>query len=337
MRTNSFQQLLSSYFLKYIPERTGYSSNTIKSYRDTFILLFQYHESLNKPLAKISLEKISLKYIENFLVWLECEKKYSASSINQRLAAIHAFFKYVQKEHPEYIELCTLVLSIKSKKISVVPMNYFSVEAIKLLLSLPDSRSTEGRRDLAILTLLYDSGARVQELADLTFGDVRTMKPATAKLIGKGNKARIIPIMPQTLAVINAYISDCKRKMGAIYSQPLFFNKSGEKLTRAGIAYILEKYVDSARNIRQDLFPCKVSPHTMRHSKSMHLLEGGVNLIYIRDFLGHASVVTTEIYAKSNPEVKRKAIEVASQNVIPEEDYSDEQKEEMMEWLKTII
>jgi site-specific recombinase XerD len=337
MKTNHFRQLLSSYFLKYIPERTDYSSNTIKSYRDTFILLFQYQEHLHKSLAKISLETMNCKYIENFLIWLECEKHYSVSSINQRLAAVHAFFKYVQKENPEYMELCTSILGIKSKKVPVVPMNYLSVDAIKLLLSLPDSSKIEGRRELAILTLLYDSGARVQEIADLTFGDIRCIKPATVRVTGKGNKTRIVPIMTQSLSVINAYIDDCKRKTVILNTHPLFFGKKGENLTRAGIAYILDKYVNYARSIRQDLFPEKVSPHTMRHSKGMHLLEGGVNLIYIRDFLGHASVVTTEIYAKSNPEVKRKAIEAASSNILPSERYSENQKEEMMEWLKSII
>jgi len=337
MKTNHFQQLLSSYFLKYIPERTSYSSNTIKSYRDTFILLFQYHEHFHKSLAKISLETMNCKYIEDFLVWLEYEKHYSISSINQRLAAVHAFYKYVQKENPEYIELCTSVLGIKSKKAPIVHVDYFSTDAIKLLLSLPDSSSVEGRRELAVLTLLSDSGARVQEIADLTFGDIRVIKPGTVQLTGKGNKTRIIPIMPQTLAIINAYMNDCKRKATVINTHPLFFNKRGEKLTRAGIAYILDKYVNCAQRIRQDLFPVKVSPHTIRHSKSMHLLEGGVNLIYIRDFLGHASVVTTERYAKSNPEVKRKAIEIASPNVLPSEKYTESQKEEMMEWLRSFI
>lgn len=258
MKSNTFQQLLSSNFLKYIPERTGYSCNTIKSYRDTFILVFQYQEHLKKPLIKISLETMSRKYIEDFLIWLENEKKYSASSINQRLAAVHAFLKYVQRENPEYVALCTSILSIKSKKVPVVPMNYFSVEALKLLLGLPDISVKEGRRDLAIMALLYDSGARVQELADLTFGDVRITKPATIKLMGKGNKTRIIPIMPQTLEIINNYMNDCKRKITIVHSHPLFFNKSGEKLTRAGIAYILDKYVNRARSVWQDLFPCKV-------------------------------------------------------------------------------
>lgn len=338
MNTNHFQQLLSSYFLKYVPERTGYSQNTIKSYRDTFVLLFQYQKAnLDKSVAKVSFDTLTRKHIENFLVWLENEKHYSVSSINQRLAAIHAFFKYVQMENPEYIELCSSVLGITSQKVPVVPMNYLSVDAIRLLLSLPETSKPESLRELALLTLLYDSGARVQEIADLSFGDIRYIKPATVRLTGKGNKARIVPLMSQTLAVLNAYVNDYKKKKEFLITHPLFYNKNGDKLTRAGIAYILNKYVNQARNIRPDLFSGKISPHTLRHSKGMHLLEGGVNLIYIRDFLGHTSVITTEIYAKSNPEVKRKALEMASPHVLPSEKYSENQKEEMLEWLKSII
>lgn len=317
MKINHFQQLLSSYFLKYIPERTNYSDNTIKSYRDTFILLFQYHEEyLNKSVAKMSFEILSRKYFEDFLVWLENEKQYSVSSINQRLSALHAFFKYIQMEKPEYIELCASILGIKTRKVPITPMNYLSVEAIKFLFSLHDSSTTEGRREMAILVLLYDSGARVQEIADLTFGDIRNTKPATLKLTGKGNKTRIIPLMSQTFAILNIYMNDCKRKKEIQPTHPLFFNKKFEKLTRAGISYIVNKYVKNARSLCPELFSGKISPHTLRHSKAMHLLEGGVNLIYIRDFLGHTSVITTEIYAKSNPEIKRKAIENASPNVV---------------------
>ena len=234
-------------------------------------------------------------------------------------------------------ELCASILGIKTRKVPVTPMNYLSVEAIKILFSLHNSSSTEGRREMAILVLLYDSGARVQEIADLTFGDIRNKKPATVKLTGKGNKTRTIPLMPQTLDIINIYMNDCKRKKEIQPVHPLFFNKKFEKLTRAGVAYILDKYVEKARSHCPELFLEKISPHTLRHSKAMHLLEGGVNLIYIRDFLGHTSVITTEIYAKSNPEIKRKAIENASPNVLPAEKYSGKEKEEMIEWLKTII
>ena len=338
MKTNYFHQMLSTYFLKYVPERTDYSRNTIKSYRDTFILIFQYQEKcIGKSISKLEFDTMSRKYIENFLNWLENEKCYSVSSVNLRLAAIHSFFRYVQMENPEYLELCSSILFIKYRKVPVVPMNYLSAEAIKILLSLPNGKKIEGRREIALLSLIYDSGARVQEIADLSFGDIRPIKPATAKLTGKGNKTRIIPIMPQTLNILNAYMADCSIKSDISYTHPLFYNKRFEKLTRAGITYILDKYICGAKKLNPDLFAGKISPHTLRHSKAMHLLEGGVNLIYIRDFLGHTSIVTTEIYAKSNPEVKRKALESVSLNILPSEDYTLRQKEEMMDWLKSII
>ena len=168
-------------------------------------------------------------------------------------------------------------------------------------------------------------------------GDIRIKGSATIRLTGKGNKTRIIPIMPQTINIVKAYINDYGLFNELKISTPLFFNKKQGKLTRAGISYILNKYIETARKKCPDLFPNKVSPHIFRHSKAMHLLEGGVNLIYIRDFLGHSSVTTTEIYAKSNPEVKRKAIEQASHNVIPEEKFTKNEKDNLLNWLKEFI
>ena len=212
-----------------------------------------------------------------------------------------------------------------------------SIAAIKELLAAPDMNSKHERRDLAVLALLYDTGARVQEIADLVIGNIRIKTPATIQLTGKGNKTRIIPLMPQTLNIIKTYMAENNLLIESSITKPLFYNKSNENLTRAGITYILKKYVEIARKKHPELFSPKVTPHVLRHSKAMHLLESGVNLIYIRDFLGHESVVTTEHYAKSNPEVKRKAIEQASPSLLPNEKYSKETKQELLDWLKTII
>lgn len=338
MNSTDFGKYLSSYFLKYIPHKTGYSDNTIRSYRDAFTIFLRYcNDVLRIKPGKLNFSKINRKMIEEFLVWLEITKNYSISTRNQRLAALHAFFRYVQIEAPEYIELCNSVLSISSKKTPIVEMNYLSIEAIKELLSIPDISKKEGRRDLAILSLLYDTGARVQELADVTVSDLRIKAPATIRLTGKGKKTRIIPVMPQTINILKAYINDYGLFNDSKISSPLFFNKKKEKLTRAGLSYVLNKYIVGAKIKHPELFPAKVSPHVFRHSKAMHLLESGVNLIYIRDFLGHSSVITTEIYAKSNPEIKRKAIEQASPNVLPEEKLTKEDKEDLLSWLKDFI
>lgn len=202
---------------------------------------------------------------------------------------------------------------------------------------MPNINLYSGRRDLSIIALMYDTGARVQEIADLQVTDIRAKAPSTIRLTGKGNKTRIIPLMPQTMNIMKQYMIDYGLFDETKVTEPLFFNKKREKLTRAGLSYILNKYVDQAKAVNKALFPEKMSAHVLRHSKAMHLLQSGVNLIYIRDFLGHSSVTTTEIYAKSNPEIKRKAIEEASPKVLPKEKFSVKEKEGLCEWLKTII
>ena len=187
------------------------------------------------------------------------------------------------------------------------------------------------------MALMYDTGARIQEIADLIVADIRIKAPATIRLTGKGNKTRIIPLMPQTMSIVKKYMADYGLLDETKQAKPLFFNRKSEKLTRAGLSYILNKYVDQAKVTNKELFPEKMSAHVLRHSKAMHLLQSGVNLIYIRDFLGHSSVTTTEIYAKSDPEIKRKAIEGASQKVLPKEKFSTKEKEDLCEWLKTVI
>lgn len=216
-------------------------------------------------------------------------------------------------------------------------MTYLSILAIQSLLATPNSKTKGGKRDLAILTLLYDTGARVQEMIDVNLCDLRLSSPSTIKLQGKGQKGRIIPLMPQAAKIMKNYMTDYQLNDKCNLAVPLFFNKQRSKLSRAGVTYILKKYFEKARKNNLNLFPAKISPHSLRHSKAMHLLEGNVNLIYIRDFLGHTSVSTTEIYAKSNPELKRKAIEEASNNVLPQETLTTKDKKVLLDWLKDFI
>lgn len=333
-RKDDLSTLLSDYFLKYLPEQAGYSRNTIQSYRDTFLLLFQFEEKeLHKSSLKLELNDLNKGTIEAFLVWLEKERNYSISSRNQRLSALHGFFRFVMRENIMFLQQCKDILYIPFKKQNQVFANYLSVDGIRILLSIPNKSNEQGIRNLALLTLMYDSGGRVQEIADLTWKDISLRKPFTLKITGKGNKTRLIPIMTQTIEIMKRYRSFSNAQP----SEPIFVNRSNKKLTRAGIAYVLKKYTDMAKEIHPELFPGKISPHTLRHSKGMHLLEGGVNLIYIRDFLGHSSITTTEIYAKANPEVKRKAIDEAASSILPEEHFSKQEKEDLMDWLRKMI
>lgn len=233
----------------------------------------------------------------------------------------------------EYLDTFQAVLDIPPKKGTSKTVDYLTVEAIMLLLKEPDSDSHSGIRDLAILSLLYESGCRVQELIDLRYGDLSLNSPATISVTGKGNKTRIIPISSKVVSILNKYTAIYKISDS---TEMLFTNRQSKPLTRSGIAYILKKHSDSARVKNPQIFGiAAIHPHVLRHSKAMHLLESGVNLIYIRDFLGHSSVITTEIYAKANPEIKRKYLENAASNIdISVNKFSEKEKESLLEWLK---
>lgn len=333
----SFSYYLSSFLGKYLPAIVGASTNTVASYRDTFILLLRYLKAAKGIQAEsIKPKTLNQKCLSDFLDWLEIERRSSASTRNVRLAAIHSFFRYLQYEAPEHMDLCQNVLAIPFKKSEQRALNYFSLDGIKLLLSMPNSSNNGGRRDLALLSLMYDTGARVQEIADLTPQCIRFEKPATIMLHGKGNKARIIPMMDAQVSLLKRYMTEQNLMLSETKPHPLFQNKCGEKLTRAGIAYILAKYVTMARKENPELVPDNISCHCLRHSKAMHLLQSGVNLVYIRDFLGHYSVQTTEVYAKADSRQKREALEKAYVDVIPSTDPIWQGNSDLLQWLMSL-
>jgi site-specific recombinase XerD len=335
MIKNDFLDYLKLFFSKYITLQRGLSPNTVSSYSDAFIIFFRYcYEIEHIRQDKLTFKKINKHLVEGFCEWLESKNGSSISTRNQRLAALHALFRYIQTEASEHISLCRDILSIPMKKSLKIPPQYLSIEAIKILLAAPNRHSLEGRRDLAILALLYDTAARVQELIDLCIVDVNLAALSTVKLTGKGNKVRVVPILPETANIIKIYIKENQLNKPQCSTLPLFTNKSHRKLTRVGITYILNKYVSIARETAPELFSESIFPHLLRHSKATHLLMVDVNLIYIRDLLGHASVVTTEIYAKSNPEFMRKAIEKVAVKTTPEDNYSEEEKQELIDFLK---
>ncbi len=285
--------------------------------------------------TKIELKDITKESVVEFLDWLQSKRKCSNATRNVRLAGIHSFFRFLQYQHPENLVEWQRILSIKAKKAETKAINYLSIDGIKLLLEQPDTSTHKGRRDLAMLALMYDCAARVQELSDLKPSSVRLNKPYTIKLLGKGNKARIVPLMEEEIAHIKRYMTENKLLEPHSGMNPLFYNNRKEQLTRAGINSILKKYADMARIKSPVLIPEKISCHSLRHSKSMHLLQAGVNLVYIRDFLGHESVQTTEIYARADSKQKREAIEKAYANIITKEKPAWIENNNLLEWLKS--
>lgn len=330
MKKTDFTKALTVYFSSYLPETCGLSPNTCNSYRDTFKLLLLYFKETKDISANcIELRYLNRKLIIEFLDWLESERNVSVSTRNQRLAAIKAFVHFVQYRNPEFLENYTDIITLRPKKHEKPVISFLTEDEIKALLAQPDLTTLQGLRDAALLSLLYDSGARVQELIDVELKDIRLTNPAMITLIGKGRKARQVPLMKETCKLLDTYISKFRLSSKPINS-PLFFNKKGHALSRYGITYILKKYA-----LKVD-FPNekeKISPHILRHTKAMHLLRAGVNMIYIRDFLGHVEITTTEIYARVDAEMKRKVFEKTVPNYIPEAVMPWEEDEDLLQWL----
>ena len=337
MMEYNFSYYLSNFLGKYLPGVVGVSTNTVMSYRDTFVLYLRFMKTEKKiPAERMKLLSIDAKYFSEFLDWLEIQRHCSVTTRNVRLAAIHAFFRYLQYEAPECLNICQKVLAIPFKKTEQRSLNYFSLDGIKLLLNMPDTSTKSGRRDLALLSLMYDTGVRVQEIADLTPQCIRFEKPATIRIHGKGNKTRIVPMMEAQVSLLKQYMFEQNLLKSEEQPHLLFRNKRGEKFTRAGISYILDKYVSMAREAIPELVPDNISCHCLRHSKAMHLLQSGVNLVYIRDFLGHYSVQTTEVYAKADSRQKRQALEKAYVDVTPNTDPVWQENSDLLEWLVSL-
>lgn len=328
---NNFPTLLESFFQKYLPVERGCSCNTSKNYRDAFVYLLEYLKATSNLSANhVTMERLDLKTIVSFLDWLEEEKHVSVSTRNNRLAALKSFFKYVSFREPMYLNQCSSVLAIKAKKTETVPMNYLTIAAVEVLFKSFDLSVAAELRDFCIIATLYETGARVSELITIRCYEIRTESPATVVLHGKGGKTRITPIDKSLAGYIKKYLSAFRIKQDDF----LFMNSQRKQLTRRGVDYILQKHFQQVKAENPDIFPSTLSPHCLRHSRAMHLLENGVELIYIRDLLGHSSVTTTEIYSKANPEIKRKHIQEVTKQIIDHDDFSVEQQEDLLVWLK---
>lgn len=314
----TFSKYITDFFTKYLCEERGVSHHTIRSYSGTFCLLLEYF-STKKKLSpdKVSLTNITRDEVLCFLKWIEEDRKNTPSTRNQRLAAIHSFARYSMYDDVLHMDQWNQILSISFKNVPSPQITYLSVEAIKLLLAQIPQTTRTGLRDLALIALLYDSGARVQEICDLTPQSLHLTEPCYVTLLGKRKKTRSVPLQKSQVTILKRYME----KNGLLYpgrnNRPLFANTRNEKLTGAGVTYILNKYYEKAKEKNPSLFPSQLSPHQLRHSKAMHLLQAGVNLIYIRDILGHCQSSTTEIYARADSKQKREAIEKTYQEVLP--------------------
>jgi len=248
---------------------------------------------------------------------------------------MHAFFRYLQSEVPEHLLQCQRIFAIPLRRHARSIVGYLSKEYLAQVLAQPDLQTRAGRRDAVMLSVLYDTGARVQELIDLNAGDVRLDPPPLLQLMGKGRKMRAVPLMDATLALLRQHQREHGLDRPEHADKPLFQNREGGRLSRSGVRYLLQKYVQAVQCDHPG-FNQRVSPHNMRHTKGMHLLQSGVPLEIIRDFLGHVDVKTTEIYARANLEMKRKALEkIVDIGAIPKIP-SWSQNKTLLAWLQSL-
>ena len=293
----------------------------------------------NIPPERLKLSMLNEPLITEFLDWLESDRNCSVTTRNQRLVSLHSFFRFVLVKDPSCMDAFITILKIPYKKTIKTLVPYLSEEEMKILLAQPDGKSWSGFRDKVMLSVLYDSGARVQELADLRVKDVRTEAPAVITLHGKGDKIRQVPIMSSTAELLKKYLEKYKPISGiAKGDQPLFTNQRKKSLSRWGIGYIISKYVAKAKDNPDFKVDFNITPHVFRHSKAVHMVRAGINLIYIRDFLGHVDCCTTEIYARIDTETKRTAIEKACKDIFPGEKTTDWTADEnLMSFLETLV
>jgi integrase/recombinase XerD len=307
---NTLARTLRGFFADHLPRVRGTSPHTIHSYRDTFVLLLRFiADGRQRSVADLDMEDLGPQDVLNFLHHLEVERRNTAATRNVRLAAIHAFFRYCAAEHPERIDHCQRVLAVPFKRARSRPVEYLEFAEIQAVLAVIDRSTINGRRDYTLLASMFNTGARVQEIVALRVADLRLEPPPQLRLFGKGRKERISPLWSQTAELLRALLAERSSQCRA--DQPLFVNHRGGPLTRFGVRYILSKYCTQAREAMPTLATKRLHPHSMRHSTAVHLLRSGVDIVTISQWLGHASVTTTNRYATVDLEMKRKAIEQA--------------------------
>lgn len=324
-------QITTEIVLKYIQERLARFTQTmiISALSSIRQFLFYLHETgrtpINFSLVVPSKSAPAEKRVPSI---------YSENEIGRLLDVIDRADPKGKRDYA--MILIASRLGLRGSDICQLKFSELDWKQNRILLKQKKTGTKNGRRDLALLSLMYDTGARVQEIADMTPQCIRFEKPSTIRIHGKGNKTRIVPMMDAQVSVLKRYMTEQNLLCPEEKVHPLFRNKYGDKLTRAGVSYILDKYVSLAREANPDLVPENISCHSLRHSKAMHLLQSGVNLVYIRDFLGHYSIQTTEIYAKADSRQKREALEKAYVDVTPDTDPVWQANNNLLEWLVSL-
>ncbi len=297
--------MLEAFFTDRLMRQLQASPNTIASYRDTFSLLLKFaKEKLKKAPSKLTIKDLNASFIVSFLDDRELKHSNSARTRNARLAAIHSFFKYLALNEPQYSDLIQRVLAIPTKRCAKKTVEFLTHDEVEAILAEPDQRKWLGRRDRAIILLAAQTGLRVSEIIGLNCQDVVLDNGAHVRCKGKGRKERCTPLHKESVIIMRSWL----RERNCEPSEPLFINARGTALSRDGIEYILTKHVNAAKQKCTSLRQKRVSPHMLRHTAAMDLLQHGVDQFVIALWLGHESVDTTQIYIHADLKMKEKIL-----------------------------
>jgi integrase/recombinase XerD len=299
--------LVESFFTEYLPRQRGASRHTVRAYRDALKLLFAFvAQRGGREIAKLQLGDLDADAIADFLDHVELSRSNSAATRNCRRAALRSFFKHLVRNDLAHSQQYTRVLAIPSKKARQRPATYLEADDVRALIAKPDQCTPDGWRDYVLLLFLYNCGARVSEAIGVLWSDLQLVPPRQVRLRGKGRKERLVPLWRETADGLKR-LHDATAGVGP---QHVFVNRHGRPLTRDGVAYILQKYVAAlAQQERPTLAHKRITPHVLRHSCAVALLQSGTDVTVIRDYLGHASVATTGRYITTNLQMKRDALE----------------------------
>jgi len=337
MKQTDFALSLSKFLVTYLPNVKGASPRTIDSYRYAFILLLTYfNEEMELTADKIKLSDIKYDNVLGFLEWLQTCRNNSITTRNQRLSALNSFIKFLMYEKPDYMREYQKILSIPIKKGPAIEIQYLKTDGIQLFFDQIPMNTKDGMRDYVMFMLLYTTGIRVSELIAIKVRDLSLQEPFTMVVRGKGGKCHYVPLMRSVIHPLRSYLKDRGLDKVEKLNETLFLNHLKQPFTRQGVNYVIKKYTKLARLIDPINIPENFSPHKMRHTTAMELVDSGVDLIYIRDLLGHVSVKTTEVYAKADASKRRQAIEAASKELVPSEIPLWDNDNNLKDWLKSL-
>jgi integrase/recombinase XerD len=308
VKPNALARTLVKFFQEYLPTLRGMSTHTIRSYRDGLVLYLRFVSTRKRcGIESLDIEHLSAAQVEEFLADLERARGNGIPTRNVRLAALHTFARFAASEAPEHLAELQRILAIPFKRGSQrVPLEYLDQREVEALLATPTRPTPAQERDHALFALMFNTGARVQEVLDLKVRDVRLAPPYQVRLHGKGNKIRICPIWAHTAARLRRLIE--RSPWTAEPDNPIFVNVHGAKLTRFGVRYILRKRIAVCATDVATLKDKRIHPHSLRHTTAIHLLKAGVDFATISQWLGHASLNTTMAYARADLDLKRQAL-----------------------------